>query len=636
MTQKSKYRCAVYTRKSSEEGLDQAFNSLDAQREACVAYITSQASLGWKLVPDAYDDGGISGGTLERPGIQRLLDHIREDKVDVVVVYKIDRLTRSLMDFAKLVEVFDRHSVSFVSVTQQFNTTTSMGRLTLNVLLSFAQFEREVTAERIRDKIAASKQKGIWMGGRIPLGYRVEDRKLVVDDKGAAKVRYLFDRFLQLRSVSALAREIHNAECNMGPSEWMPSQMPNSVDTLATEVVTPEASETQAVKQVSAPADAASKKSQAALAAHAALPTASQSISRPPAAKPMSQGRLRHLLSNPLYIGKLRHKDKVHDGEHQGIIEPLIFEGVQSVLANKAPEQRRQSGISDVHLLVGLVFDETGDRLRPTHARNHGRRYRYYISHRLRADAACNKDGWRIPAHELERIVLKQAHDLLRDQSTLSQWLEQQVETDQIEQGLAAAAQMADTFNDDANTAPRKRMLQLLFKSITLSPTGIRYVINHTELAKALAPANNQDKGDLHPEADHDHDHDRDHDDSDHKDFIIDRPMTIARRGQEARIVINGSSIRSPETSLIDLIARAHLYLNHLTDGSASSINDLADGLNVHRADISRILPLAFLSPSITDAILTGRQPADLTVRSLSRLIDIPPAWADQAKVFGL
>ena len=208
-TTSRRLRCAIYTRKSTEEGLDQDFNSLDAQHEACAAYITSQASLGWKLVPDRYDDGGISGGTMDRPALQRLLADIREHRVDVVVVYKIDRLTRSLSDFARIVETFDQAQASFVSVTQQFNTTTSMGRLTLNVLLSFAQFEREVTAERIRDKIAASKKKGMWMGGTVPLGYRVDNRKLIVHPPAALEVRALFDRYLELGSVVALAEELN-------------------------------------------------------------------------------------------------------------------------------------------------------------------------------------------------------------------------------------------------------------------------------------------------------------------------------------------------------------------------------------------------------------------------------------------
>ena len=273
-------RCAVYTRKSTEEGLDQEFNSLDAQREACVAYIASQIGLGWKLVPDHYDDGGISGGTMERPALQRLLQDIRDRRVDVVVVYKIDRLTRSLTDFSKIVEVFDASGVSFVSVTQQFNTTTSMGRLTLNVLLSFAQFEREVTAERIRDKIAASKKKGMWMGGVVPLGYRVENRKLIIEEAEAKTVRHLFDRYLKLKSVRALADE----------------------------------------------AEATGLRGRIA---KGSTPTAT--------GKPFGRGNLYHLLSNPMYIGKIRHRDLIHDGEHLPIIDAALFAKAQALLAAQAP-----------------------------------------------------------------------------------------------------------------------------------------------------------------------------------------------------------------------------------------------------------------------------------------------------------
>jgi DNA invertase Pin-like site-specific DNA recombinase len=201
-------RCAIYTRKSSEEGLEQEFNSLDAQREACSAYIASQRSEGWTLLAGRYDDGGVSGGTLDRPALKRLLEDIEKGLVDIVVVYKIDRLSRALMDFAKLVEVFDRNGVTFVSVTQSFNTTTSMGRLTLNILLSFAQFEREVIGERIRDKIAASRKRGMWMGGVVPLGYRVHERKLVIHDDEAEVVRAIFEGFVKLRSALLLARSL--------------------------------------------------------------------------------------------------------------------------------------------------------------------------------------------------------------------------------------------------------------------------------------------------------------------------------------------------------------------------------------------------------------------------------------------
>ena len=282
-TSSERLRCAVYTRKSTEEGLEQEFNSLDAQREACEAYILSQASLGWKLVVDRYDDGGISGGTLERPALQRVLQDIRDRKVDVVVVYKIDRLTRSLGDFSKIVEVFDVAGASFVSVTQQFNTTTSMGRLTLNVLLSFAQFEREVTAERIRDKIAASKKKGMWMGGSVPLGYRVEARKLIVDEHEASIVRYLFDRYLELKSVRGLAAEASARGFTVRPGRRGPGEGATLV---------------------------------------------------------FGRGHLHHLLSNPIYIGSVRHKTQVYAREHQVIVEADTFAAAQLLLTTQAPRRR--------------------------------------------------------------------------------------------------------------------------------------------------------------------------------------------------------------------------------------------------------------------------------------------------------
>ena len=209
---KKKVRCAIYTRKSSEEGLEQDFNSLDAQREACEAYIKSQMHEGWVLLDKQYNDGGYSGGTMERPTFKELLKDIENDKIDIVIVYKVDRLTRSLMDFSKIIDVFDRHETSFVSITQQFNTTTSMGRLTLNILLSFAQFEREVTGERIRDKIAASKKKGMWMGGKVPLGYLKEDKKLIIHNEDAQKVQMLFDKYLELKSVPKLMQYLKENE----------------------------------------------------------------------------------------------------------------------------------------------------------------------------------------------------------------------------------------------------------------------------------------------------------------------------------------------------------------------------------------------------------------------------------------
>src|SRR6185503_609180 len=302
-----KMRCAIYTRKSSEEGLEQAFNSLDAQREACAAFVLSQKHEGWVVLPALYDDGGFSGGTMDRPALQRLLGDIRAGQVDVVVVDKTDRLTRSLFDFAKIVEAFDARGVSFVSVTQQFNTTTSMGRLTLNVLLSFAQFERELAGERIRDKIAASKKKGMWMGGLPSLGYDVHNRKLVVNDDEALTVLHIFRRYVQLRSVRALQAEL----------------------------------------------DAAGIRSKRRILVDGTT-YGGQKLSR---------GALYLMLQNRIYRGEITHKGDAYPGEHQAVIEQALWDKVQEMLAKNRVE--RTTGMHSTHpsLLTGLVFGQNGERL---------------------------------------------------------------------------------------------------------------------------------------------------------------------------------------------------------------------------------------------------------------------------------
>ena len=360
-------RCAIYTRKSTEEGLEQDFNSLDVQREACEAYIKSQANEGWSLVKDHYDDGAYSGGHLNRPAIQELLKEIELNRVDVIVVCKVDRLTRSLADFAKLVELFDKHGVSFVSVTQAFNTTTSMGRLTLNVLLSFAQFEREVTAERIRDKIAASKKKGMWMGGPVPLGYDVRDRKLVINENEAAQVQKIFELYLSLDNVRELKKELDRLNIRTKKQTYRTGK---EVGNCA-----------------------------------------------------FTRGRLYHLLKNPLYIGKVRHKGESYDGQHQGIIDGDIWEAVQTKLEGRS--NRRDGRVSaNGGLLTGLIFDEKGRRLTPNHAVKGNRRYRYYISSALNGKRTQKDGGWRLPAEEIENAVKECLNRFLRDRlqliSTLS------------------------------------------------------------------------------------------------------------------------------------------------------------------------------------------------------------------------
>ena len=382
-------RCAIYTRKSSEEGLDQDFNSLDAQREACAAYIKSQAGEGWKPVKTRYDDGGLSGGTLVRPALQALLDDIRNRRIDTVVVYKVDRLTRSLSDFARIVDAFDDHDVSFVSITQQFNTTTSMGRLTLNMLLSFAQFEREVTGERIRDKIAASKKKGMWMGGHIPLGYQPDGRTLVINEIEAETVRTVFRLYLELGTVSKVK---HEADC-MG-----------------------------LVTKLRIGKDGARS-----------------------GAKPLSRGYIYKLLGNPLYIGRIQHKGDNHAGLHPAIIDAKTWAAVQAQLANNGPIRGSDQRRAAPSLLTGKVFQEDGTPLTPTHAVKSGRRYRYYVSRHLitgEKDRRGGSDnaGWRLPAGEMERIVEVALKGLMADPSALASAVRGAgLEADDVQQLLTSA-----------------------------------------------------------------------------------------------------------------------------------------------------------------------------------------------------
>jgi site-specific DNA recombinase len=346
-----KLRCAIYTRKSSEEGLEQEFNSLDAQREACAAYIASQKHEGWVLLPEHYDDGGLSGGSLERPALQRLLQDIAEGRVDQIIVYKIDRLTRSLADFSKIVDTLDAADASFVSVTQSFNTATSMGRLTLNMLLSFAQFEREVTAERIRDKIAASKRRGLWMGGQVPLGYDADGRTLKINETEAETIRSLYDLYEQLGTV----RNVKHAADGLGLRS---RQRTGSDGTL----------------------------------------TGGISFDR---------GHIYQLLTNPIYAGRIRHKALVHEGQHDAIIDPDRWDRIQQQLQAGAAKGRARKTARQRSLLCGKIFDEMGDRLTPSHSKTKsGARLRYYISHRLiKKSGEGHLDGWRLPAQELETKV---------------------------------------------------------------------------------------------------------------------------------------------------------------------------------------------------------------------------------------
>ncbi|KPL69311.1 hypothetical protein SZ64_15080 [Erythrobacter sp. SG61-1L] len=425
-------RCAVYTRKSTEDGLEQEFNSLDAQYEACAAYAVSQRHEGWLLLPDRYDDGGFSGGNMQRQGLQRLLADVAAGKVDIILVYKIDRLTRSLADFAKIVEVLDKAEASFVSITQSFNTTTSMGRLTLNMLLSFAQFEREVTGERIRDKIAASKRKGMWMGGPVPLGYEVKNRKLVVNTGEADTVRHIMQRYLEVRSVVVLAEELNR-----------------------------EGYRTK-------------------LQIRASGPHRGGCIFR--------RGTLYHLLANPIYLGKIVHKGEVFTGEHPAIVSQGLWDEVQQTLKANASGTSRRIKFQQPSLLVGMLYDGEGRAMTPSHATKPGKRYRYYVT---RPDLIDGSPAWRVSAFDLEQLVCQHIAELLGDQQFLCR-LVPNTEAAAIQKTTAAGDLAAATLRS-GSAHDRAALLEAIVDRINLGDGGIEIMTTHFRISGALELGNGED-----------------------------------------------------------------------------------------------------------------------------------------------
>jgi DNA invertase Pin-like site-specific DNA recombinase len=431
-------RCAVYTRKSTEEGLEQEFNRLDAQYEACAAYVASQRHEGWTLCRDRYDDGGFSGGNTERPSLKRLLADIEAGKINIIVVYKVDRLTRSLADFAKIVEVLDARGASFVSITQAFNTTTSMGRLTLNVLLSFAQFEREVTGERIRDEIAASKAKGMWMGGPVPLGYRVENRKLVVDDGDAAVVRHIFQRYAAFGSGQKLIEELR-------------------ADGYRTKV--------------------------------------RKSGNRQVGGVPFSRGMLFQMLTNRIYRGEIVHKGIAHPGEHQPIIDAELWDETERMIERN--RVRRADGSNKPHssLLAGIIFDGHGRRMSPSHTNRSGKRYRYYVTHSSElSSAAC--PAWRLPAHDAEKVVVDCLKQLLLDRRSISSMVTG------AGGGASAARQAielaADTAGQLETSYGRRTIATNIVTKVEVHDQKVDIAIDRAALLRRLGLVGTADESPLH------------------------------------------------------------------------------------------------------------------------------------------
>ena len=427
----STIRCAIYTRKSSDEGLEQEFNSLDAQREACEAYIVSQRHAGWIALPEMYDDGGLSGGTMERPALKRLLEDIKAGKVQIVVVYKVDRLTRSLADFAKIVDILDAHNASFVSVTQQFNTTTSMGRLTLNMLLSFAQFEREIAGERIRDKIAASKRKGMWMGGNVPLGYDVKDRKLIVNEPEASTVRLIFRRYAELGSVSLLRAELD-------------------------------------------PLGIVSKRREGA-------------GGRLAGGKHFSRGALYLMLQNRLYRGDIVHQGEAYPGQHEAILDPELWQIVQDKLAANRQERVLAVGAEAPSLLAGLIVDAEGKPMTPTHAKKRAKRYRYYVSASLLdRDHPQAQKGMRIPAGDIEGLVLDRLRVFFSSRTDIGDALAPlDLDAHALDAALRNAVKLCERWLA-MPTVELKSLVQEIVERVTVAADRIEIQLSRAKIAAAL------------------------------------------------------------------------------------------------------------------------------------------------------
>ena len=557
--------CAIYTRKSSDEGLEKEFNSLDAQREACAAYITSQKHAGWLPIPDLYDDGGLSGGTMERPALKRLLADIKFGKVQIVVVYKVDRLTRSLADFAKIVDVLDAHGASFVSVTQQFNTTTSMGRLTLNMLLSFAQFEREIAGERIRDKIAASKAKGMWMGGNVPLGYDVRERKLIVNDAEAETVRMIFRRYAELGSVRLLGHEL---------------------DRLGV----------------------VSKRREGAGGVLAG-------------GNRFSRGALYTLLQNPIYRGEIGHQGRVYPGQHEAIIDAELWQRVQEKLAGNRQARALGDTAEAPSLLVGLIVDGDGQRMTPTHAVKKGRRYRYYVSAQLisgtRSDHA---KGWRIPAGDIEVLVLDRLRAFVESERDLGEALSRfDLDASAVRSAMAKASQLVEGW---ANLPPIKlrELVRTVIETIAVDDETVVALLKPAEVATMLL-------GDTRnvPEA--------------RQPGVIELRIDakLRRVGKGIRLVVGEGVAEKPDGQLIALLRDAHATRDALLSGRDETIDAMAQRLGIKRDILSAQMRLTYLAPDIVRALVLGRPTKGLTPAGLISLCkDLPHDWQLQRTVVGL
>jgi site-specific DNA recombinase len=548
---KTQIRCAIYTRKSSEEGLEQSFNSLHAQREACEAYILSQRHEGWQLLANQYDDGGYSGGNMERPGLKKLIADIASGKIDTVVVYKVDRLTRALSDFAKIVDTFDKQGVSFVSVTQQFNTTTSMGRLTLNVLLSFAQFEREVTGERIRDKVAASKKKGMWMGGHVPKGYDRVEGKLIVNAQEAETVRKIFSAYLECGCVRKLAERLKRS--GVRSKQWI------------------------------------------------------SSTGRERGGAILSRGSLYHTLNNPIYIGKIAHQGKLHDGQHEPILDMQIWNRVTATLKDNRVARRTQGNIPSGRLLHGKLVTSDGQSYTPTHAAKKGRRYFYYILTGPSRGSSMNIIK-RLPADELESCVLSSIGAFLEDSPRLAA-LFTTLDVRELRL-LTSAAKHRSAQLSEIEHADVRDLVSRIVRRIVVANDELQIFLSREELCKDFV--GEMRLGDSSPE------------------LQLNESISFVRRGSAVKLILSNGECKSdaPIASLVRAVVQAKTWSDWIVSGKVRNLEELAAKAGLNKRYASRILRLAALSPMLYEAVLAGNHSPLLTVAALTK--DLPLGWEEQ------
>jgi DNA invertase Pin-like site-specific DNA recombinase len=564
--QKRSIRCAIYTRKSSEEGLEQSFNSLDAQREACQAYILSQRQEGWRAIDAQYDDGGYSGGTMERPGLKRLLVDIEAKKIDTVVVYKVDRLTRSLADFAKIIEVFDARGVSFVSVTQQFNTTSSMGRLTLNVLLSFAQFEREVTGERIRDKILASKRKGMWMGGPVPLGYDINDRHLIINEREAEQVREIFRLYLEFGCVKKLKAYLD--QCGV-KSKIRVSNSGNSSGGAS-----------------------------------------------------FSRGALYLILRNRTYLGETPHKGQSYPGEHAPIVDREVWERVRILMAENVRVRRHGTNAKAPSLLRGLLYDEDGNRFTPSHACKRGKRYRYYVSQRVIKDAssASNQPG-RIPARELENLVLAKLKSFFSSADQVVSALALPEDDLGVTQKLIESATWYAKRLGENSPSVLIELLETIVARIVVHQGSVEIQTDRAKLRAQLLgpdhtdPQTQDTMNDLNQQP---------------IALMIETKLKRCGGEMRLVIpsLSADQAPYNAMPALIKAISRAHEWVQLIVAGEYKDQRAIAAATGLNERYVSRIIQSAFLAPQIVEAIVKGRQAPEMTLAAL--LDKVPLSWAEQ------